>query len=133
MKIVVGDYIKKEGWGEWYLVKYVDESCDTLFIMVDGGEWTYSLRPLYQWIIKERESIDPADIDHFEYDGFRLPKFGEWFGEWYCNEAMNRYHFSINKSLIDFTNNPQHIYRPVRKVVPASTTPLTDKFEEEGW
>lgn len=73
--------------------------------------------------------INVEDIDHFEYDGFRLPRHGEWY-----SEGMQGYYSTIYLSHIDFTHTPYHIYRPIRKIViPTSNIPLTDKFQDEGW
>lgn len=49
----------------------------------------------------------PEEIIYFEYDGHRLPVVGEWYGY----QGYDGY--GIYRSVIDFEQTPQHIYRPV--------------------
>jgi hypothetical protein len=62
-------------------------------------------------------------IDHFVYDGFRLPKCGEYYG------YMRDLNYEIFESIIDFENSPQHIYKPVFK----DEEPDEIGFDEWNW
>lgn len=65
---------------------------------------------------------------HLEYDGFRLPNAGEWYGSW----STDHYEFRIHESSIDFLNVRQHVYCLVPDPE-ISETPLTDRFDEWNW
>jgi hypothetical protein len=70
------------------------------------------------------------EIDHFVYDGKRLPKSGEYYGYF---GVMGEYSidFRIHEAIIDFENYPQHIYLPVYKEVTKMS--LADRFDEWNW
>jgi len=111
MGINVGDMVMKEGWDRWYRVKRIEG--ESLFLIADDGTiLKYMLFPPtiakgYQWIVKPM--VETPRIDHFEYDGFRVPTFGDWIGE-YQNPSKE---YLILRFIYAFTVIKYPIYRPV--------------------
>jgi len=133
--IKVGDWIRKigpgvYGWNEFYEVESISPRGDLISLYTTNKRMVFVYNASdHEWEILPRpvEQVEPADIDHFEYDGFRLPRSGEWF-------AMSKMPEMIARATFDFETDLHHIYRPIRKIRPVrSETPITDKFEEEGW
>jgi len=121
-QIKVGDMIRSIGgmWENWYEVK--DVRGDNVYLYASDRKmvFCYTISG-HDWEIQSNE------IDHFEYDGFRLPRKGEWF------LSLDTPGLII-KTFFDFDTELHHIYRPIYKIYGLkSETPLTDKFEEEGW
>jgi len=129
-KIKIGSWVRVVGpggrWDKFFEVASIDGDLVQLYTSDKKMNFTYTIRD-FEWEIKPSDKpIDPADIDHFEYDGYRTLKRGDWYGD---GKRAN----SILCAAQEDSSRIRHIYRPILKVVLGSVTPLTDKFEEEGW